>query len=135
MSDNLSAASLLLTAVAIIYSLWYPEISGALKIIPKPHKPDNRADFKEVGRIFATRALPLFLISALLAVIFVPDSIEIFRRTARVLRSAELRAYSHYDAVRACFFTVTVLTVLFTIHLGILVIQLIGLRQRLNPSG
>jgi ABC-type microcin C transport system permease subunit YejB len=133
-SDKLSAASLLLTAVAIIYSLWYPEISRALKIAPKPHKPDNRTDFKEVGQILITRSLPLFLISIALVAIFAPDSVQIIRLTLQTLASAELRARSRYDAVTACFLAVSSLTLLFTAHLAVLSIRLAGLRQRLNPN-
>jgi hypothetical protein len=134
MSDKLSAASLLLTAVAIIYSLWYPEISHVLKVVPKPHKPDNRADFKEVGRILAARSLLLFLISMVLVAIFAPDTIAIIRETMYTLTSAELRTHSRYDAVTACFVAVSSLTLLFTIHLGVLTVKLGGLRHRLNPS-
>jgi hypothetical protein len=134
MSDKLSAASLLLTAVAIIYSLWYPDISHALKVVPKPHKLDNRADFKEVGHILAARSLPLFLISMVLVAIFAPDTIAIIRGTMDTLTSAELRTHSRYDAIAACFVAVSGLTLLFTIHLGVLTVKLGGLRQRLNPS-
>jgi hypothetical protein len=133
-SDKLSAASLLLTAVAIIYSLWYPEISRALKIVPKQHKPDNRADFNEVGRIIGTRCLPLFLISIALVAIFGPDSIWIVQRTSQILTNTELRSNSYYDAVTACFVAVTGLMFLFTLHLGILTSKLVGLRRRLNPN-
>src|SRR5437868_3870932 len=105
MGDKLSAASLLLTAVAIIYSLWYPEISRALKIVPKQHKSDNRADFKEVGRILSTRSLPLFLISIALVAIFAPDTVWIIKLTLQILTNAPLRPNSHYDAVAACFVT------------------------------
>jgi hypothetical protein len=135
MGDKLSAASLLLTAVAIIYSLWYPEISRALKIVPKPHKPDNRAEFKEVGRLLMTRSLPLFLISLALAAIFVPDSVEITRETYAILGNPDLRAHSRYDAVSACFLAVTTLTILFAGHLTVLTAQLAALRRRLNPEG
>lgn len=134
MSDKLSAASLLLTAVAIIYSLWYPEISGALKIVPKPHKPDNRADFKQVGRIFVTRSLPLFLISIVLVAIFAPDSIQIMARTLQSLVSAKSRAHSRYDAVTACFLAVNVLTLFLTAHLLFLSVRLASLWKRLNPK-
>lgn len=134
MSDKLSAASLLLTAVAIIYSLWYPEISRVLKLVPKPHKADNRADFKDVGGIFITRSLPLFLISVVLVVIFAPDSIQILRETFQILSSAESRSQSHYDAVTACFLAVTALILLFTVHLAVLSVRLAALRHRLNPD-
>jgi hypothetical protein len=134
MGDKLSAASLLLTAVAIIYSLWYPDISRALKIVPKPHKPDNRADFKEVGRLFLTRSLPLFLISVALAAIFAPDSVAIVRDTLGILANPDLRAHSRYDAVPACFLAVSALILFLTAHLAVLGIQLVALRRRLNPD-
>jgi len=79
------------------------------------------------------RSLPLFLISIVLVAIFTPDTFAIIRGTIYTLTSAELRAHSRYDAVRACFVAVSGLTLLFTIHLGVLTVKLGGLQHRLNP--
>jgi hypothetical protein len=86
MTDLLSAASLLLTALTIIYGLWYPQMVEVLKIIPPTHKADRTKPYREVCHVIRTRALPLFVISGLLTFIFVPDASRIVRSSLHNFR-------------------------------------------------
>ena|SRR5438876_145808 len=133
MADTLSAASLLLTAIAIIYSLWYPEMTAALKIVPETHKADNRRAFAHVGDVVRTRAVPLLLISFFLTTIFIPDTAVILRASIQHAANKHLVAVMDYSPVATALVAVTVLLGLLTAHLGLLTHRLIQLRGKLSP--
>ncbi|MGP1171262.1 hypothetical protein, partial [Serratia sp. CY39337] len=59
MSDLLSASSLLMAISAILFSLWYGDISKSLEISPKSHGEDNVAAKKSVTTTIFSKALPV----------------------------------------------------------------------------
>src|SRR5438874_1732771 len=109
MGDLLSAASLLLAVVAVIYGFWYPEITAALKITPALHKEDRAKDYERVRYLLKTRAIPLLFVSGLLTLVFVPDTLRITCSSAQNYRAKVFRGFSDYDAVATSFVFVTCL--------------------------
>ena len=134
MSDKLSAASLLLTAIAIVYSLWYPEMAAILKLVPQPHKADNRQAHANVGNAIATRAVPLLAISLLLTMIFVPDSIRVVRLSIQNAAEKHAAAISDYSAVATSLVAVTGMLAVLSVHLALLTWRLVQLRGKLDPA-
>jgi len=49
MNDLLSAASLFLAVIGLLYSTWYDEITRALLLEAPEHKEDRRPNIKQVG--------------------------------------------------------------------------------------
>jgi hypothetical protein len=133
MSDTLAAASLLLTAIAVIYSLWYPEMTSMLKLVPQIHKADNRHAHTQVGSAIGTRAIPLLAISLILTLIFAPDSIDIVKFSIETAAQKRLAAIRDYSAVATSLVAVNTMLAVLTIHLALLTRRLIELRRKLNP--
>lgn len=103
--DVLSAASLMAAIVAILYSLWYPEIGEALRLPWRPFRDDRLAEIAAVRRTLATRAAPLLLASLLPAVVFAPDA---FSQATNLIQTAGRPGWI-YDSVQAGFLGVYVL--------------------------
>jgi hypothetical protein len=54
--DVLAAASLLLAILAVLYSLWYSDISAALRVEIPTHLEDAGLQRRQVGEALKTRA-------------------------------------------------------------------------------
>jgi hypothetical protein len=133
MSDTLAAASLLLTAIAIVYSLWYPEMTSVLKLVPQAHKADNRDAHTQVRRAIGTRAIPLLVISLVLTLIFVPDTINVVRFSIETAAQKRLAAIHDYSAVATSLVVVNAMLAVLMIHLALLTRRLVQLRRKLKP--
>jgi len=62
------------TVVAILYSLWYPEMSSALAVEWHEYLDDGRPAIAIVRAALLTRAVPLVVVSVLPAVVFAPEA-------------------------------------------------------------
>lgn len=133
MGDLLSAASLLLAVVAVLYGLWYPELMAALAIKVPPHKEDRDEPHRRVSSSLFGRAVPLAAGSSVLALVFLPDAISILLISARNLGVDGLSALRRYDAVRTSFCLVVTFAISLGIHAISVVVRLIKLRRRLSP--
>ncbi len=133
MNDILTAASLLLTVVGILYGLWYPEIMATLaQPIPK-HVQDRQIPRDKVTAVLTSRAIPLSVAAALVALVFLPESASI--TAAAVLRLRELGPAAYlgaYDTVRTAFCAVELLAVGIGIHSFLLLAKLTALRNKLE---
>lgn len=106
-ADVLSAASLMATIVAILYSLWYPEIRQVLNLPWHEFHGDRVLDARAAKASLLTRAFPLFLASVLPAVVFAPDAIG----EAAALAGAARQPGWTYDSVQAAFLGVYALVI------------------------
>ncbi|WP_175204633.1 hypothetical protein [Achromobacter ruhlandii] len=131
MSDLLSASSLLMAISAILFSLWYADISKALETEPKNYSEDNVAAKKTVTAILLSKALPVAIMALAVALIFLPDAIKITRESFLIYASID-HAPAQYDAVRTAYCFVTILSVVLSIYMWRLVFKLISLRKRLS---
>jgi hypothetical protein len=131
-SDLLSAASLLLTIVAVIYAVWYPAIIGALDIVPEQHSEDNAGNYRRVRDIQRSKAVPLMVVTVLLTFIFIPDAVAITLSSAARYRELGVSALRHYSAVTTSFVLVTCLLGVLAIHLIHLNCQLRALLKKLK---
>jgi len=132
--DVLSAASLLLTILAVLYSLWYSEIAAILEIRVPAHLEDASGDRRRVGNVLKTRALPLVLAAFLLTVVFLPEAVHL---VVRWIRHAYNRgiwyAIRQYDPVSLALVLVVVGMGALTTYTGWLARRLLRLRRRLTP--
>lgn len=131
MSDLLSASSLLLAISAILFSLWYADISKALETEPKNHSEDNVAAKKTVTAILLSKALPVAIITLAVVLIFLPDAIKISKESFLIYRSIDY-AFVQYDAARTAYCFVTILSAVLSIYIWRLVFKLISLCKRLS---
>jgi len=113
MADLLSAASLLLTVLTILYSLWYGEISNASSSDVERYAANRNIAYRDARTVFLFKALPLCLASAAL---FYRDS-TIRSRDYAASRSLELVilrcSFDHFCRCAVCA-VVSYCTHLFT---------------------
>lgn len=103
MADLLSASSLLATIVAVLFSLWYPEIQSALAITPERKRADRDPQIVRVKTVLATRALPLLAASGSLCLILLPVAFGVAADTVAAIARVVQGSSWTYDALRAAF--------------------------------
>jgi hypothetical protein len=98
--DVLSAASLLLAITAVLYSLWYADISAALKIEPPQHLEDAKSERRQVSGALWSRALPLAVAGVVMTAVFLPEAVRIVREWVDMARGEGLwHAVKDYEPV------------------------------------
>ena len=133
MADLLAAASLLLTVVTILYSLWHPEIQRALETPIKDKGANRKGDYENCRRVFLSKALPLAFAAAALLIINLPDALALAKHAAAQL-FVKSQARAEYSAVSASFLGVILVLVLLFTHTLVTCVAL-GLRVRkLDPK-
>lgn len=129
MGDLLSAASLLMAISAILFSLWYGEISKTLEIKPKQYKEDNETALATTKSTIYYRALPILITSIGITLIFTPDAIGIARDTISTHLSNKKFEYS---ATHTAYCFVTILSLSLSIYTAIVTAQLVKLKKKLS---
>jgi hypothetical protein len=112
MSDLLSAASLLLTVVGVIYGIWYGEISKAIddaaKLPPRTHSADRAAPLAKLREVLRSKAIPLSFASLCVALVFLPPSAVLIFQFACLCFHLGPSVLLKYDAIATSFITVEV---------------------------
>lgn len=116
MSDLLSAASLFLAVVGLLYSVWYGEITKVLVRSVSEHKDDRGPIIRETRAVYLTRALPLALASLVLAVVLFPDLVAVLVSTFRTVFQKDTSAACIFDAVKALFCAIAVTSIGLAAH-------------------
>ncbi|ELK6657404.1 MULTISPECIES: hypothetical protein [Citrobacter] len=132
MSDLLSASSLLMAIAAILFSLWYSEITKALDIIPKRYKEDNVAARATVSGVLLSKALPVALMALIIAAIFLPDTINLIGESLNTLYELGGGAIKRYNAVKTAYCFVSLLSLTLALYMWVLVVKLFMLRKKLS---
>ena len=105
MNDLLSAASLLLTIVGVIYGLWYGEITKAIddgsKLPPRVHPEDRVAPVKKLCECLRSKAIPLSIASICVSLVFLPPSMALVFHFVRA-------CFQRYDAIATSFIIVEI---------------------------
>ncbi len=111
MNDVLSAMSAVITFIAILYALWYDDIE---KVITTRLPPSNE-DAKELKRknfkVLLYKALPLFIVSAIFFLMFLPNSVEILLSSIKVIQAGNYV----YDSTNAAIVFIDILGLIFII--------------------
>ncbi|MGL5497851.1 MAG: hypothetical protein ACRDCQ_12905 [Aeromonas sobria] len=131
MSDLLSASSLLMAIAAILFSLWYADISKTLEIQPKTHKEDNVAAKESVTSVLFSKALPVSLMALSIAAIFLPDALKIAKESYDIYKENNFKLVN-YNAVKTAYCFVTILSSILSMYTLVLLWKLINLRNSLS---
>jgi len=110
--DLLGAASLALGALAIFYSLWSPDLLGAINLKKKPHFDSRGDDIEQVKRVLRTQGWPILVAAVLIGSLLAPPVFGILRDTFVELWKKHLQALPSYDAVSALLVAVWALLLL-----------------------
>lgn len=130
MSDSISAASLLMAIVAVLYGAWYQEIINAARVAIPKH--DKGPLLQIVSNALLQRCLPLTIMTGVIFLVFLPDAIEIVRHSIITYEQHESIPYELYDSVRTAFCIIVLVSLAITVHLCRLTIRLIDLHHRLK---
>lgn len=133
MGDLLSAASLLLAVIGILYGFWYNELADARSTQIPEHSANCTSPRIRVSRILWSRALPLTASSILLALVFLPDAIRIATDSIRAYGQVGISLES-YDAVRTAFCVVVGFECALALHLSWLSMSICRLHWRLRKK-
>jgi hypothetical protein len=131
MSDLLAASSLLTTVIAILFSLWYAELVGALALEVESKTEDNVGKLRQVQGVLVSKALPLTVFSACVALVFAPDCLKIILEALAQYDRDGTAAVHRYDSVRMAFLLVVFASAYLALYLVVLTGKLLALRGRL----
>lgn len=131
MGDILSAASLLLTIVTVLYALWYPELNEGLKIEIPPHKEDRPGPLSKINSVIYSRALPLFMSSMLVSLVFVPDVINILKEVYEAWAQYN-RAIPNYSSVKTAICIVVAFSVFISLHVGFMLKKMLDIKRNMS---
>lgn len=134
MGDLLSSASVLLTLIALLYSLWYQEIVQAINTIVLANKVDRTPDYTRVKVVYSTKARPLAVAAIILTAVFTPDTVRILGVSIHHASEAGLRSALDYNAVSSSLVLVTFGSGFFSWHLLTLANDVRNKVKALNPN-
>jgi hypothetical protein len=110
--DLLSAASLLLASIGLLFSVWQPEITSAMAVTSKGLRADRGPRIAQVRQALLFRALPLLLAILLIVVTCLPPAVA-------VIVHALTDDFGHsYDPIKAMFVSVWILAVALAVVVG-----------------
>jgi hypothetical protein len=103
--DLLSAASLLVASVGLLFSVWQPEITSALAVSNKGLRADRGPRITQVKQALLYRALPLLLAVLLIVLTCLPPAV------AAIVHALTDDFGHSYDPINAMFVSVWLLAV------------------------
>jgi hypothetical protein len=125
MGDLLSAASLLMTVIAILYSLWHNDLEAGLKIYPG-RPADNRPSERKIFALITTKAFPLAAMAWATSLVFMPQAISLSISSIRHWADLHGDGY-RYNAVSTAFCLVVVFSLILTGYTSAMLAGLIRL--------
>lgn len=117
MADLLSAASVFLATLGLLYSAWYEQIRSAASTRTERFEEDRGPSIKLVKSALYGRAIPLAASSTVLVLILCPPFWSVCQDAWQALFGNAVTGYQ-YDPLRALFLAVFFLTTGLTIHLA-----------------
>ncbi|OSC31540.1 hypothetical protein B8W69_03580 [Mycobacterium vulneris] len=124
--DLLSAASLLLASVGLLFSAWQAEITSAVEVSIKGMRADRGPRISQVKQALLFRALPLLLAVLLIVATLAPPALGVIIHSLTDCRG------NPYDPIRAMFLGVWILAVGLAFAVGSQLIKLNSKRRLLN---
>lgn len=113
MADALSAAGLLLAALALVYSAWSAPIDSAINKPMGTTPVEVARNKKDIRAVRNERALPLLIASLLILAAFVPRDLSILLSVSCVGDNG-----CRYDDIAAVFLLTQMLVSVFAIYMG-----------------
>jgi hypothetical protein len=133
-SDLLTATSLLTTLLALLYTVWYPEIKDCLEILPERKRADRGSQIQQVDATLYTRGVPLAGGAVVLCLVLLPEAGRLIGTAITNLTSEQPSAWPPYDTLAATFVVAYGFLLGMTFMAGVQVQRLWRQRRRLNES-
>ena len=107
-SNLLSAVSLALAALAMFYSLWWPDIELAKNVKIPEHVADRGPLTRQLESVLKLKALPIAVASVTVAALAAPPAISVFDQFFRSLVKSGWKTFDSYNAIESIFVAVWV---------------------------
>jgi hypothetical protein len=116
MSDLLSASSLFLAVIGLLYSVWYAEIIAAIGLRAPQHEEDRGPVIRKIKTVCRTRALPLAVASVTLSIILTPDCFSILTFAFHTFSQKGITALFLFNAVKTLYCAITITSIGIAVH-------------------
>jgi hypothetical protein len=126
-SDLLAAGTLILAVLAVLYSIWYPNVQAKLALTLPLQYEDARPALAEINHVRTQQTRPLFLASLAATLMFLPKAVGVVRGAVEDIVDHGLHAISDYEPIEATFVFVVVFT-------AFLAVQVLGLSKQLRTK-
>jgi len=103
---ELSALTLLLTAIGLFYNAWEKNIQHCLQVdVPQNEGDfkDNKGEYRGLKRVYRYKILPLFIFSFIIGTIFFPHTKGILFRAVNLFIDEPFKAFQEYQVVEAAY--------------------------------
>jgi len=134
MNEILTAISLLLAFISVVYGQWIGEINKAIDLEPERQSADNKMKHNAAKVAFTQRAMPLAIGSVIIVLIFLPELISIAVNSYHVFVKFGIDSIREYSTMKTAFVAVFLMILYFAIHLIIKTFELKKKKDRLNPD-
>lgn len=131
--DVLSSASLLLAVVALLYTIWQPDIQKVKDFDDERHYPDIEKNHEKLKQVLLRQAIPLTTGASLMAIIFLPEFINLIISSFQIMIAVGLlNSLLTYDVILAAFLIVEIGFLFLMAHLWYMTSELIKKNRRCN---
>jgi hypothetical protein len=133
MGDLLSAASLLLTIITVLYALWNPAIKATLDAQVPTFKAQAIKPLQEITSVIWKQAVPLALAAYTIALVFAKDAVSLCSKSWRSYTTIGVgETLAQYDAVGTAFVLVVFLSLALAVQLSLDCKKLFSQRRKLR---
>jgi hypothetical protein len=131
--DILSSASLILAVIALLYTIWQPDIQKAKEFDEESHYPDIKKNHEKLKQVLSRQAFPLATGASFMAVIFLPEFINRIVYSFQIIAAMGLlNSLSTYDVILAAFLIVEISFLFLMVHLWVMASELIKKNRKCN---
>lgn len=134
MNEILTAISLLVAFISVVYGQWIGEINKAIDLEPERQRADNKGKYNVAKVAYTQRAMPLAIGSVIIMLIFLPELIKEVVHCYHVFVKLGIYSISEYSTMKTAFVAVFIMILYFAIHLIIKTFELKKKKDRLNPD-
>jgi hypothetical protein len=131
-TDLVSATSLLVGAVGLLYSGWNEELRAAQDVQVRMHVEDRGPERAQVRQVLRTRALPLATAAWVLVLVFLPPAVGLVVDGVRALAGHPVGTLRRYDPVPLAFLAVVAVDAVLASTALLTVVRLRTLLRRLD---
>lgn len=132
MDSLLTAASVLLALIGVVYALWYEELKQASEREMPRHQEDREPILGHLRSVFWSRAVPLTVASLSVTAVFVPPAVEIVVESAKQYVRIGIGNIGNYDAIATSVVLIEVFLMMLSVQVSATMIRL---RRHIRDHG
>jgi len=124
MDSLLTAASVLLALVGVVYALWYEELKQAIEREMPRHLADRETILSHLRSVYWSRAVPLTVASISVTLVFVPPALDIVADSAQQYVRYGIANIKNYDATATSVVLIEVFLIMLSVQVSATMVRL-----------